>query len=60
LRDPHFGFTQEADDLFRRLPLPCQLILRELDFELLLKTHQVIRQRRTSVANINESIAVCS
>jgi hypothetical protein len=38
----------------------ARLILRELDFELLLKTHQVIRQRRTSVANINDPMGVCS
>src|SRR5262245_31180373 len=25
LRDPNFGFKQEADDLLRRLPLPCHL-----------------------------------
>src|SRR5688572_1133743 len=25
LREPHFGFTQEADDLLRRLPLPCHV-----------------------------------
>src|SRR6185312_13947766 len=27
LRDPHYRFTQEANDLLRRLPLPCPNLL---------------------------------
>src|SRR4029078_13170550 len=32
LRDPHLGFTQEADDLLSRLPLPCHLHISSRDF----------------------------
>src|SRR4029078_7763897 len=32
LRDPHLGFTQEADDLLSRLPLPCHLPISSRDF----------------------------
>src|SRR4029079_1569200 len=32
LRDPPLGFTQEADDLLSRLPLPCHLHISSGDF----------------------------